>query len=300
MDQPAFVQLADRGIIAVTGADARPFLQGLLSNDVTRVDAGRAVYAALLTPQGKFLFELFVSGDGDRLCLDGEAARLDDLLRRLKMYKLRARVSLDIDPGAAVFALPDASAAARFDLAGDAAGAAAAFASGQVFVDPRLPALGLRAVLPDAAAGARALAAAGFAAAPADAYERLRLALGVPDGSRDLVVDKSILLESNFDALNGVDFNKGCYVGQELTARTKYRALIRKRLVPVTVDGPLPPPGTPVALAGETVGEVRSGLGDRALALLRLEPLARALAGEAALTAGDARLWPAKPAWADF
>jgi hypothetical protein len=128
----------------------------------------------------------------------------------------------------------------------------------------------------------------------------MRLEQGVPDGSRDLPVEKAILLEAGFEELNGVDWDKGCYVGQELTARTKYRALIRKRLMPVKVEGPLPAPGTPVTFDGQEAGEMRSGRGDRALALLRLEAVAAAEAAKAPLTAGDARLVPVKPGWAKF
>jgi hypothetical protein len=127
----------------------------------------------------------------------------------------------------------------------------------------------------------------------------LRLTLGVPDGSRDLVVEKSILLESGFDELNGVDWQKGCYIGQELTARTKYRGLIKKRLLPVTIAGPLPAPGTPVLLGTEDAGEMRSASDGMGLALLRLEALGAASA-EKPLTAGQARLTPRRPDWAKF
>src|SRR5262249_53086552 len=129
------------------------------------------------------------------------------------------------------------------------------------FVDPRLPELGLRVLAP-AGAAQGTLAARGFAQAPLEAYDALRLELGVPDGSRDLVVEKALLLENGFDELNGVDWQKGCYMGQELTARTKYRALIRKRLLPITIDGALPPPGTAILKDGQEVGEVRSGSGE--------------------------------------
>jgi folate-binding protein YgfZ len=126
------------------------------------------------------------------------------------------------------------------------------------------------------------------------AYDALRLPLGVPDGSRDLQVEKALLLENGFDELNGVDWKKGCYMGQELTARTKYRALIKKRLFPVRIEGALPDPGTPVVRDGEEVGELRSGTGDRALAMLRLD----AVRGNGPpLTAGGARLLPETPPW---
>ena len=197
---------------------------------------------------------------GETLLLDGEAARLDDLRRRLALYKLRSKVTL---------AARDASASRRCRASAAATrrrarpretheGAARAFGGGIAYVDPRLAALGVRLALPRAA-GEAALAALGFAPAEAADYDRLRLALGVPDGSRDLPVEKAILLEAGFDELNGIDWQKGCYIGQELTARTKYRGLIKKRLMPVAVEGPLPPPETPVLLGTVEAGEMRSG-----------------------------------------
>ncbi len=122
----------------------------------------------------------------------------------------------------------------------------------------------------------------------------------MPDGSRDLVVEKAILLEAGFDELHGVDWDKGCYMGQELTARTKYRALIKKRLLPVKVEGTLPPPGTAIMLDGQDAGEIRSGRGDLALALLRLEAVEQAASAAAPLKAGAATVTPIKPGWARF
>ncbi|MBM3541123.1 MAG: folate-binding protein, partial [Alphaproteobacteria bacterium] len=137
----------------------------------------------------------------------------------------------------------------------------------------------------------------GFAEASAEDYDRWRLAHGVPDGSRDLEVEKAILLESNFEELNGIDFAKGCYVGQELTARTKYRGLVKKRLFPVAIEGAPPAPGTPVTANGHDAGTMRSANGGRGLALLRIDAVQDALAGKAALEAAGARLTPETPAW---
>jgi folate-binding protein YgfZ len=283
----SFAPLGDRGVLEVAGADRVAFLQGLVSNDVAKAAAGAPVYAALLTAQGKYLHDFFVVALGDVLYLDCERARLGDLQRRLSLYKLRSKVML-------------ADASARFVVAtawGDAALAklslaaavATPFAGGIAYADPRLAALGARFLIP---AGRESdIAVAGFARANATAYDRHRLALGVPDGSRDLEIEKSILLENGFEELNGIDFAKGCYMGQELTARTKYRALIKKRLVPVTVDGPLPAPGTAITRNGEEVGELRSGADGLALAMLKLD----ALAGP--LVAGAAKLTAQPPAW---
>jgi hypothetical protein len=292
----AYVLLDDRGLLAVGGADRRAFLQGLVSNDVDKVGADRAIYAALLTPQGKYLHDFFVAELGETLYLDAEAARLGDLARRLGLYKLRSKVTIaPAGPGWAVAALFGPEALTRLQLPAEP-GRARALGGGLAYVDPRLAAAGARAILP-AEGAAAALEAAGFAAAPRGDYERLRLSLGLPDGSRDLVVEKSILLENGFAELNGIDWDKGCYMGQELTARTRYRGLVKKRLLPVGIEGPAPAPGTPLLLGDKDAGEMRSAAGDLGLALIRLDALAEAEANGTALTAGAARLTPRKPDW---
>ena len=299
MAERFFVELGERGLLVIAGEDRRAFLQGLISNDIEKVAPNRAIHAALLTAQGKYLHDFFIAALGETLVLDGEAARLADLRRRLTLYKLRAKVTLV--PAAAdlaVFAAFGAAAPSALDLP-EEEGVARHYAGGVAFVDPRLAALGVRLVAPRASAEA-ALREAGFLAADFAAYDRMRLADGIPDGSRDLVVEKAILLEAGFDELNGVDWQKGCYVGQELTARTKYRGLIKKRLMPVRVDGVLPPPGTPITLEGQEAGELRSGCDGIALALLRLEAVATAAAAGQSLRAGEAQPTPLKPEWARF
>ena len=294
MADQSFVVLRQRGLLTVTGEDRRSFLQGLISNDVNKVGADRAVHAALLTAQGRYLHDFFVVERGEALLLDCEAERRADLQRRLTLYRLRAKVALAPAEGSLIVgAAFGAGARAALGLP-DEAGAAVPFAGGVAYVDPRLPALGARVIL--AKDALPALRQAGFAEAEFAAYDRLRLANGIPDGSRDLAVEKAILLESGFDELNGIDWQKGCYIGQELTARTKYRGLVKKRLMPVTVEGPLPAPGTPVLQGEAEAGELRSGQDGIALALLRLEA---ASDGEA-LRAGEARLRPVKPDWARF
>jgi folate-binding protein YgfZ len=289
MADARFVMLDDRGIVAVGGPDRRAFLQGLVSNDVGRIGPQQAVYAALLTAQGKYLHDFIMIELDDQILLDGEAARLGDLRRRLSVYRLRARVTLEERPDFAVAAAFGDDALALLDLP-PTRGIARACASGIALVDPRLEALGARLVLPRDAARV-SLVAIGFEETGFDSYDRLRLGLGVPDGSRDLVVEKSILLESGFDELSGIDWDKGCYIGQELTARTKYRGLIKRRLIPVTITGPTPPPGTSVVADGREVGEVRSGRDGRGLALLRRDALGTHL------VAGEAIVVPETPAW---
>jgi hypothetical protein len=272
MPNASFTLLPDRGILAVSGDDRASFLQGLVSNDTAKLGPGRALYAALLTAQGKYLHDFIMIDRDGAIWLDAEAARIADLKRRLSMYKLRAKVTLEERPDLAVAAvfggvLPDIA-----------------------IPDPRLPELGGRAILPRDTLR-QTLAGLGLAEAGFAEYDRLRLGLGIPDGSRDLVVDKSILLEAGFDELHGVDWQKGCYIGQELTARTKYRGLIKKRLFPVRIDGTTPEPGTILTLDGKEAGEMRSSLGDIGLALVRLDNAA------APLVAGGATLRAHAPGW---
>jgi folate-binding protein YgfZ len=282
--------LEARGILAVSGPDRRAFLQGLVSNDVEKVSPTAARYAALLTAQGKYLHDFVMIEVGESIWLDAEAARLSDLRRRLSTYRLRAKVTLSEKEDFAVAAVCGGDAAA-LGLP-SAPGAARTLGVGVAFVDPRLTSLGVRAILPRAQARA-IFAELGVAEAEFDTYDRLRLSLGIPDGSRDLLPEKSILLEAGFDELNGVDWQKGCYVGQELTARTKYRGLIKRRLVPVRIDGPTPPPETIVTAEGREAGEIRSCRDGIGLALLRIE----SFRDGKRLVAGDATLIPVKPAW---
>jgi folate-binding protein YgfZ len=289
MAQARFVFLSSRGVLRVAGDDRRAFLQGLVSNDVNKAGPERAIWSAFLTPQGKFLHEFFLSELSDAFLLEGEAERLEDLKRRLSMYKLRSKVTIEALPGMAVAAV---FGAPTFGLP-DEPGVCAAFGDGVACVDPRLSAAGVRVVLPRTGAE-QALSGAGLAAAAFEDYDRHRIALGLPDGSRDLAVDKAILLENGFDELHGVDWQKGCYMGQELTARTKYRGLIKKRLLPVSIEGPAPAAGTPLLAGGTEAGEMRSSCGDVGLALIRLEHLDSAITG---LRAGEARVRAVKPDW---
>jgi hypothetical protein len=286
-------------VLALHGGDARAFLQGLISNDVTSISEDRACYAALLTPQGKFLFEFFIAQEGAQLLLETERTRVEQLLRRLLMYRLRSKVDIeDVSARFAVAALIGDHVAGRLELP-ERPGAARALEQGLAFIDPRFARLGARALVPKESAAAT-LAQLGFAEVEPAAYERLRLTLGVPDGSRDLVVEKSTLLESGFEELNGVDFAKGCFVGQELTARMKYRGLVRKRLMPVTFTGAPPPPGTVIRLGEREAGEMRSGMDGQGIALLRLEQVAKARTEGVPLMAGGTEIQPVTPAWASW
>ena len=255
--------LPDRAVLEVSGEDRVPFLQGLVSNDVTEAAPGRAVWTALLTPQGKWLADFFIVAEPGRLLLDVEAAQATMLAQRLTRYRLRSKVAITPVP---------LTVQAGWD--GPAPQGAVP--------DPRLPDAGWRLLTGTPHP---------TTATPLD-YDRHRLRLGLPDGSRDMEAEKTTLLEAGFDELHGLSWTKGCYMGQELTARTKYRGLLKRRILPVEVHGPLPPPGTPILSGTQEVGTLRSGQGDRALALLRLDALAKP-----DLRCGDATLIPGRPSW---
>ncbi|MDX2102913.1 MAG: folate-binding protein [Alphaproteobacteria bacterium] len=268
------------GLIAVGGADARPFLQGLVSSDVVGLSPTRAGYAALLSAQGRYLHDFLMVEYGGVLLLMCEAARREDLLKRLKLYRLRSKVTLEDWTGRLeVMRVWGDGAAQLLSLDGATRGTARPLLGGAALIDPRLEELGVVLV-----GEAATLAMMTHGASPAEdgAWERHRLQLGIPDGSRDLEVDRALLLENGFDELNGIDWKKGCYVGQELTARTKYRGLVKKRLLPVIIDGTAPEPGTPLLVQGKEAGEMRSAQADLGLALVRLEYLGQVLSTQSA------------------
>lgn len=298
-EQPVAVPLTHRGVLEISGEDAVSFLNGVTSNDILRVDAENAIWSAFLTPQGKFLHEFLIARSPQgALWLDCEAERLEHLRKRLAIYRLRSRASLDDrSDDLAVVALLGERALGLLDLPA-LEGYTRPFGEGVAFTDPRLGRLGGRALLPRAGMH-ETLRAAGFQVEEdVTAFDRLRLSLGVPDGSRDLEVERATLIESGFDELHGIDWDKGCFLGQELTARMKYRGLAKKRLVPVTIDGPTPEPGTPVRRNGKSAGTLRSAADGVGLALLRLDQLGDG--PTEGLEAGEAQLTARKPAWGNF
>ena len=268
MSTTKYILSSDRGLLHVGGGDAADFLQGMISNDINLVSPEKTVYAALLTPQGKCLFDFFVlsAPEGDGYFIDCEGTRLPDLQRRLTMYKLRADVTLeDVSNAWGV-------AVCFGDAPVNDAGATAKWNDGVRYVDPRLAGLGERIAMPVADLEA-ALKGAGYGEANDGDWSRHRLSLGVPEGAEDILVEKSLPLECSFDEMGAISYTKGCYVGQEMTARTHHRATLRKRLLPVHIEGNAPEAGTPIVHNEREVGEVRSVQGDQGMALFRIEYL---------------------------
>jgi tRNA-modifying protein YgfZ len=260
--------LEDRGVVRVSGADSTGFLQGLLTNDVERLGPGEARYAALLSPQAKILFDMIVVREPDRdgraYSLDCPAAQAGDLMKRLGFYKLRAKVAIaDESADRAVVAFWGS-------VPENVQGAL-------IYADPRDPRLGWRAILPRAAA---------VGTEHADTYERLRIGVGAPKGGLDFAYGDAFPHDANFDLLHGVDFDKGCYVGQEVVARMKHRGTARKRIARVKTAGPPPPPGTPILDRELVVGTLGSSSGREALALVRLDRVEDARAAGRTLSAG--------------
>jgi folate-binding protein YgfZ len=251
--------LASRAVIAVSGPDWRAYLQGLLTQDVETLRAGEIRFAALLTPQGRLLFDLFLVGLPDGCLIDCAAEHRPALLQRLKIYRLRAKVEL-------------AESEMQVSVLWGTDMAPEGFSP-----DPRATGLGFR--------GYGAAAPAGAVPADEAAYDRHRLALGLP-GPADWGHDRGYPIEANFDLLGGIDFKKGCFVGQETTSRMKRRGTVKNRMAPIVYEGPVLEPGARLLAGGLRAGEVCSAIAGGGMALLRLDRL-----GEGPLTAEDGRPW---------
>jgi len=292
MSNLSFSQLNDRGIIKISGPDAREFLQGLVSGDVNNVGANNSIWSAFLSPQGKYLYDFFVGEMGGALVLDCERERLGGFLKKLSMFKLKARVEISDESNNLSVFVAWGNGCENAIGTNPSPGSSVQFGGGIAFVDPRSEKIGARIIAPEQTA-VDALIAAGFARAAIGPYNRLRITLGLPDGSHDMTVDRALLLENGFEELGGVSFEKGCYIGQEVTARTRYRGLVKKRLVPVSIDGPAPAPGTAIICDEREIGEMKSSETDMGLALIRVENLN----DKNPLIANGANLKPVIPDW---
>ena len=281
-----YATLPDRGCLLFRGDDALPFLQGLVSNDVLRLPQSGLVYTAMLTPQGKFLHDFFLLWQGDGVLVDVEKSRMTELQQRLLKYRLRSKVTIEALDDAhgvtVVWGEPDSEAMSS------------------LFHDPRLPALGWRLIGEHAKALVWCQQHA-IAPSSADAYDLHRLTLGVPEGGRDMIPEKSFLLPFGMEYLHGVDFKKGCYVGQEVTARSKHLGQIRKHIFQVeALDGTLPASGTPLHAGDILVGELLSVHGAVGLAMLQVEAVEKALALSQDIRCHQQRVKIRSPEWLTF
>lgn len=271
--------LTDRSVLRVAGEPARHFLNNLVTSEIDTLAAGQARYAALLTPQGKIVADFFIlaaPGDENSFYLDCPSELSGELSRKLTFYRLRAKVTIE-PTGLAVLAV----------WGGDEVPA-----GGLAFADPRLPGLGLRVLASPEAAQGMTLADIGD-------YEAHRIALGVPRGGLDFRYEDAFPHDADLDKLHGVDFKKGCFIGQEVVSRVQHRGTARNRVVPVAFDGAPPVPGAEVKAGDKIVGTMGSSAGSIGLAMLRIDRVADALAAGVALTAEGVKL-RLRDGFADF
>jgi len=269
--------LDDRAVIAISGPEAREFLQGLVTNDIVAgLASGVGLYTALLSPQGKILFDFLVTEGEGTLLLDVARDASDSLQKKLRMYRLRAKLDIEARPQLGVY----------LGLKGHPDNRLTSYADRAIsFTDPRLQALGVRSIgaraeMPDNLAGPHQ-------------YHVRRFELGVPEGG-DFGYEKVFALDGGLEELNAVSFTKGCYIGQELTSRMKHRATARKRILAVTADAPLPAPGTAVTRGGAEIGELTSNHGARGFALVRLDRVDQT---QGEIRAGEIVVALKRPAW---
>jgi tRNA-modifying protein YgfZ len=281
--------LSDRGVVKIAGTDARKFLNGLVTADLDQVTPESARYAALLTPQGKIIVDFIIAEapPGGDFFLDCPRPLALTLVQRLNFYKLRAKVIIE-----------DLSEILGVLVAWDGDGNTAV---GLCYADPRLQNLGRRCILPPHLA-AKAATELGATLVDAADYETHRITLGVPRGGSDFIYSDAFPHEADMDQLGGVDFDKGCFVGQEVVSRVEHRGTARTRVIPVAFDGPPPEAGAAVTAGEVNLGMMGSGVGSigRGLAALRLDRVGEALASGTPLVAGGIAIRPTKPEWAKF
>jgi folate-binding protein YgfZ len=280
MSKTFLARLPDRAVIRVGGPDAAKFLQDLVTNDMDAVHGDSAGYGALLTPQGKILFDFFVFADGGAYLFDVAAASAADFAKRLGFYRLRAKVDIEDVSGAHEVAA--------------AWGGPRPAVDGHVAKDPRLAAMGWRIVAP------KDFVDDGFDRVGVEAYLGHRIAQGVPESGADFALGDAFPHDADLDQLNGVSFKKGCYVGQEVVSRMEHRGTARRRVVVVRGASPLPPPGTPVTVEGRPIGTVGSNAGSEGLAMLRLDRVADARANGKPVMAGELAVDVSLQSWVRF
>jgi hypothetical protein len=284
--------LPDRGVIKVIGDDARKFLHGLVTADMLGVTPGTARFCALLTPQGKIIADFFVTeapqADGSGFFLDIPRALAVTLVEKLNLYKLRSKILIeDLTEILGVLAVWEGIDATK----------QVTTKQGLSYADPRLPVLGLRVIIaPHRAAAAASELGAGLVSA--EDYEAHRIALGVPCGGLDFAYGDAFPHEADMDQLGGVDFAKGCYVGQEVVSRIEHRGIARMRAVALRYEGATPERGAPITAGERQVGTMGSAARGCGIALIRLDRVAEA--EQAVLAAGGIPIRLIKPDWARF
>jgi folate-binding protein YgfZ len=288
--------LDNRGVVAVEGPDARSFLQAMISNDANNISPSNSIYAAMLTPQGKYLHDFVISQVEDRFLLETEQDRMLDLVNRLNLFRLGAEVTITAIEGDSLIAAFWGKTSPLRIANDHQPGYTTTISNCCVVLDPRLAALGYRVMGTKLNIEKFINHLSPDPVTKAD-FDSHRLEIGVPDGSRDIRVNKSFLLESNFEELNGVAFDKGCYVGQENTARQKHKGTIRRRLIKVNISGPPPVNNERISWKNGEIGEMRSVRDDAGMAIIRLDRWAEAKAQNAEFRAGSAIVVPVLPEW---
>ena len=275
--------LARRGVVAVDGPDAETFLNDLVTADISRAGPGQAVFAGLLTPQGKILFDFIVLRDGDRFLFDLPRNLAADFVKRIGFYKLRAKVTVaDISADTQVLAVWGPQGVPHID--------------GIAAPDPRLASLGWRVIAP----AGQPPVLSGFALAGEAEYDAQRISLGIPEGGIDFAFGEAFPHDTDMDQLAGVDFTKGCYIGQEVVSRMEHRGTARRRFVVAQATGALPAAGTEITAGGKPLGTLGAPSGDMALALVRLDRAKQAIDAGTPIEAGEATLTLSLPGWARF
>lgn len=286
-----YTHLNYRQILKISGCDVIPFLQGLISNDAQILSKHKPIYAAFLTPQGKFLEDLLIAPFKGDFWLDSYKNSFDDFKKKLTLYKLRQNIVLQPIESHKIYALwgENWDDSLKFDKNQNIL----EIEKGVVFKDPRLNALGGRAYLENT----HFLNQHDFVEKSLESYDYHRIMLGIPDGARDLQPGKAILLENGFDDMGAINWEKGCYLGQELTARTKYRGLVRKRLLPFSFEGIDPHIGDIVHAGDNEAGEIKSIVSNIGLGLFRLEYLKELTNKNGVVKSSNTIIHPFIPKW---
>jgi tRNA-modifying protein YgfZ len=281
MHTGSMTEFQRRGVVAVAGPDAATFLNDLVTADIDRATPGQAVYAGLLTPQGKILFDFIIFVDGERFLFDIARASVADFVKRLGFYRLRAKVTVDdVSTDYRVIALWGPEGVPHVD--------------GISSPDPRLASLGVRVIVP------ASLPQHGFTPVGEAEYDAHRISLGIPEGGIDFAFGDTFPHDVDMEQLSGVDFGKGCYIGQEVVSRMEHRGTARRRFILAQSKGRFPPVGTAVNAAGKAIGTLGSSSNGSGLAMVRLDRAKDAIDAGTPIMAGDSELTLSLPGWATF